>query len=234
MISICPKSMHGGSLSSDLRAVPRAIGFRRIGQGDHAVRDLRGRRIAILATDGFEEIELLEPKEKLSKAGATVQVISPKPGRIRSWKFTDWGRTVQVDRTIDVTSVDAYDALVLPGGLINPDRLRADPQVVAFVRAFAESGKPVAAICRGPWLLVEAGLLRGRRATPSPSIRTDLRNSGADWIDEPVVVNGNLITSRKPGDLVAFIDKVAEPHRALRWWWRSPERRDRHQMVVNL
>jgi protease I len=174
------------------------------------MRNLKGKRIAILATDGFEEIELVEPRERLSQAGAVVEVVSLEPGSIRGWKFTDWGRRVEVDKTMDATSVDAYDALVLPGGLINPDRLRAIPQAVALVRAFVESGKPVAAICHGPWLLVEAGVLRGRRATSYPSIRTDLENAGAKWIDEPVVVDGNLITSRRPKDLTAFVDKLAE------------------------
>jgi len=178
--------------------------------GGCLVENLEGTRIAILATDGFEEIELFAPKDQLTKAGAAVDVVSLKPGRIRGWRFTDWGATVEVDKTIDAVTVDMYDALVLPGGLINPDRLRADRRAVAFVRAFASSGKPVAAICHGPWLLIEAGVLGGRRATSYPSIRTDIKNAGASWIDEPVVVDDNLITSRRPRDLDAFVDKIAE------------------------
>jgi protease I len=174
------------------------------------MRNLGGKRIAILATDGFEEMELLEPKERLTRAGAAVEVVSPKTGPIRAWRFTNWGGLVAVDRTIGAASVDAYDALILPGGLINPDRLRAIQQAVAFVRAFAESGKPVGAICHGPWLLVEAGILKGRRATSYPSIRTDLENAGAIWVDEPVVVDGNLVTSRRPKDLARFVDRLAE------------------------
>jgi protease I len=172
--------------------------------------NLTGKRIAILAARGFEESELVEPRSKLAAAGATVHVISLKHGEIRGWKAGNWSAHVSPDKTIDEVTVDDYDALVIPGGQINPDLLRADPRAVAFVRAFAQSGKPVGAICHGPWLLIEAGLVRGRRATSYHSIRTDMKNAGAEWIDEAAVVDGNLITSRRPDDLPVFIDTVAE------------------------
>gem|GEM_PF-19431 len=178
--------------------------------GDTNMRDLSGTKIAILATDGFEQSELLEPRRRLSDAGGSVEVVSPGDGSIRGWNKDRWDQSVAVDRRLDEVSVEDYDALVLPGGQINPDVLRADRDAVAFVRRFAESGKPVAAICHGPWLLVEAGLLRGRRATSYHSIRTDLRNAGAEWDDRAVVTDGNLITSRTPDDLPAFVERVAE------------------------
>ena len=171
--------------------------------------NLTDKRIAILATKGFEESELVEPRSKLAAAGATVHVISLKHGEIRAWKAGSWSTHVSPDKIIDEVTVGDYDALLIPGGKINPDLLRADPRAVAFVRAFAQSGKPVGAICHGPWLLIEAGLLRGRRATSYHSIRTDMKNAGAEWIDEAVVVDGNLITSRRPDDLPVFIATVA-------------------------
>lgn len=177
--------------------------------------DLENRHIAILATDGFERSELEQPLKELREAGADVDIVSVNDGSIRSWDEGDWSDPFTVDVRLGDATVDDYDALVLPGGTINPDKLRRDENAVSFVRRFVESGKPVAAICHGPWMLVEADVLRGRRVTSFFSIRTDVKNAGAEWIDREVVVDGNLITSRNPDDLPAFIGKimqaVAEP-----------------------
>lgn len=166
---------------------------------------LDGKKIAILATDGFEQSELFEPKQALEAAGAAVEVVSPAEGsQIKAWHKQDWGKTVAVDRPVDQARADDYDALVLPGGVMNPDKLRTKPEAVALVQAFAKAGKPVAAICHGPWLLVEAGIVDGKRVTSWPSLQTDLRNAGARWEDSEVVEDGHLITSRKPDDIPAF------------------------------
>jgi protease I len=166
------------------------------------------KRIAILATDGFEQSELMEPRQQLKDAGYTVEVVSPTEGRIRGWKHKDWGDTVPVDVPLSQASPDRYDALVLPGGVINPDRLRMQPEAVEFVRAFDRAGKTVAAICHGPWMLVESGVARGREVTSWPSLHTDLENAGARWKDAEVVTDGHLITSRKPEDIPAFTRAV--------------------------
>lgn len=172
---------------------------------------LNGKQVAILATDGFEQSELQEPKRLLETWGATVTVIAPgDTSQIRGWKGKDWGESVAVDQALAAAKPDAYHALVLPGGVINPDKLRIDAQAVDFIKAFGASGKPVAAICHGPWLLVESGLAKGRAVTSWPSLKTDLSNAGAKWRDEEVVVDGNLITSRKPDDIPAFADAVAK------------------------
>ena len=171
---------------------------------------LKGKKIAILATDGFEQVELDEPKKALEKAGATTEVISPRSGEIKGWKFTEWGDKVKVDKTLNEARPNDYDALVLPGGVMNPDHLRMEPKAVEFVKEFAQSGKPVAAICHGPWTLVEAGLVRGKTMTSWPSLKTDLKNAGANWVDEQVVADGNFITSRKPDDIPAFNKKIIE------------------------
>ncbi len=168
------------------------------------------KKIAILATDGFEQSELTEPRRALMEAGHEVSVVSLESGSIRGVKGHEPGDEVDVDRTLADVSTDDFDALVLPGGVYNPDTLRQEASAVDFVRDFMESGKPLAAICHGPWLLVEADLLRGRRATSFASIRTDMRNAGANWVDEAVVVDGNLITSRNPGDLEAFCSTTLE------------------------
>jgi protease I len=171
---------------------------------------LDGKIVAILATHGFEQSELLEPRDALQAAGAEVHLVSPEAGSIRGWAKDDWGDTVGVDRTLDEARVDDYDALVLPGGQINPDLLRIRPEAVELVKAFYEAGKPIAAICHGPWLLVEADLLRGLQATSYPSIRTDLINAGATWVDAEVVVDRGVVTSRRPDDLPAFNAKLIE------------------------
>src|SRR6266481_9809806 len=165
---------------------------------------LKGKTIAILATDGFEQSELIEPRKALDQAGAKTVVISPKPGSIRGWKSKDWGDEVAVDLTVNDADPDDFDALMLPGGVMNPDQLRTNPKAVQFVKAFADAGKPIAAICHGPWTLIEAGVVKGRRMTSWPSLQTDLRNAGADWVDEEVVIDRRLVTSRKPDDLPAF------------------------------
>jgi len=165
---------------------------------------LQGLRVAVLATDGFEQSELIEPRRALDEAGATTQVVSPKTGEIRGWNHTDWGQSVRVDVALDGARPDDYDALVLPGGVMNPDKLRMEPKAVAFVKAFFDAGKPVAAICHGPWTVIEAGAARGRRMTSWPSLHTDLANAGAQWVDEEVVVDRDLFTSRKPQDIPAF------------------------------
>jgi protease I len=167
-------------------------------------------RIAILATDGYERSELREPLEQLRAKGATVEVVAPEGGEIRSWDKKDWGDSVPVDRTLAEAAPEDYDALVLPGGQINPDKLRTVPEAVAFVRTFAESGKALAAICHGPWMLAEADVVQGVEMTSYPSIRTDLVNAGAEWRDAEVVVDDAIITSRNPGDLPAFIAKIVE------------------------
>ncbi len=167
--------------------------------------DLQGKRVAILAADGVERVELEQPREALERAGAQTEVLSIHDGEIKARKNDlDEAGTFPVDGLVDDASVGDYDALLLPGGTVNPDQLRVDEDAVAFVRDFVESGKPVAAICHGPWTLIEAGVASGRTLTSFPSIRTDLRNAGANVVDQEVVVDGNLITSRSPEDLPAF------------------------------
>ena len=172
--------------------------------------ELQGKRIAILATDGFEQSELIEPKKNLEQAGARTEVLSLKEGEIKGWNHTDWGEKVKVDRLVSAANPADYDALVLPGGVINPDKLRMDEAAVEFVRRFVISGKTVAAICHGPWMLVEAGVVRGKTMTSWPSVHTDLINAGARWVDEEVVTDGNLITSRRPDDIAAFSKAIIE------------------------
>ena len=162
------------------------------------------KRILILATDGFEQSELIEPKQALERAGHETVVASPKSGEIRGWNHTDWGDTVRVDASLDEVSAEEFDALLLPGGQMNPDALRMEDRVIALIEDFDEAEKPIAAICHGPWLLVEADIVDGRTLTSWPSIRTDLENAGADVVDQEVAIDGNLITSRNPDDIPAF------------------------------
>ncbi len=173
-------------------------------------QELAGRRVAALVTDGFEQVELIEPRRALEEAGAQVEIISPKEGDVRGWDHREWGANVRVDKPVAQARADDYDALLLPGGVMNPDKLRMDKQAVDFVRAFEDAGKPIAAICHAPWTLIEAGAVKGRRMTSYPSLRTDLRNAGADWVDEEVVVDRNLVTSRNPGDIPAFNRRMVE------------------------
>jgi protease I len=165
---------------------------------------LNGKKIAFLATDGFEQAELLEPCKALDDAGATTVVIAPKTGEIKAWDMKDWGKSIKVDKALADANPNDYDALVLPGGVINPDHLRMDPAAVNFVKKFVETGRPTAAICHGPWTLLEAGVLRGKTVTSWPSLKTDLKNAGAHWVDQEVVTDGQFIFSRKPDDIPAF------------------------------
>ena len=172
--------------------------------------ELRGKKIAILATDGFEQVELTEPRKALSNVGATTVVIAPKNGEIKGWNKKDWGQAVKVDLPLADANPHDYDALLLPGGVMNPDHLRMDPAAVNFVRQFVSTGKPVAAICHGPWTLIEADALRGKTVTSWPSLKTDLKNAGATWVDQAVVTDGQFIFSRKPDDIPAFIKALIE------------------------
>jgi protease I len=174
------------------------------------MQNLSGKKIAILATNGFEQSELEGPQKALKDAGATVEVVSPEKGEIKGWQGKDWGRPVKVDRLLaDANSAD-YDAIVIPGGQINPDLLRVNENAVGFVKEFYSSGKPIAAICHAPWVLIEAGIMRGRKATSYKSIKTDVINAGAEWQDAPVVTDQGIITSRQPSDIPAFCEKIAE------------------------
>jgi protease I len=175
-----------------------------------ATQQLSGKRVAILVTDGFEEVELLKPREALEQAGAKTQIVSPKDGKVKSWRFTEWGTDLQVDVPLNQAKNEQFDALLLPGGVINPDKLRMEPQAVAFVKSFFDAGKPVAAICHGPWTIIEAGHARGRRIASWPSLKTDIKNAGAEWVDQEVVSDGNLVTSRKPDDIPAFNRAIIE------------------------
>jgi len=170
----------------------------------NSASNLHGKKIAILATDGFEQVELTEPRKALKEAGAKTEVIAPRDGEIKGWNIREWGESVKVDKTLEGAHPQDYDALVLPGGVMNPDRLRMDPMAVDFVRKFVETGRPVAAISHGPWTLVEAGVVKGKTLTSWPSIKTDIMNAGAQWVDREVCTDGQFITSRKPDDIPAF------------------------------
>ncbi|HEY1016809.1 MAG TPA: type 1 glutamine amidotransferase domain-containing protein [Herpetosiphonaceae bacterium] len=171
---------------------------------------LSGKKIAILVTDGFEQVELTEPKAALEQAGAETHIIAPKPGQVKGWQHTDWGDSFPVDAALAQASAGDYDGLLLPGGVINPDKLRVDTEALQFVKAFFDAGKPVAAICHGPWTLINAGVARGRTLTSYESIKLDLINAGANWIDREVVTDNGLVTSRKPDDIPAFNRKMIE------------------------
>jgi protease I len=173
-------------------------------------KSLQGTKIAILATNGFEQAELLDTRKALDEQGAKTQVISPEKGKIKAWNEKDWGKDVAVDLALSDANASDFDALLLPGGVMNPDKLRVIPQAVEFVRQFFEMQKPVAAICHGPWMLVEAGAVRGRTLTSWPSIQTDIKNAGGKWVDEEVVVDNGLVTSRKPADIPAFNRRMIE------------------------
>ncbi|MDP9120959.1 MAG: type 1 glutamine amidotransferase [Acidobacteriota bacterium] len=168
------------------------------------MNSLQGKKVAILVADGFEQVELTEPRKTLEQAGAKTEIVSPAKGKVKGWDMKDWGRELTVDVPLSEARPNDYDALLLPGGVMSPDKLRMDRQAVDFVKSFFVAGKPVAAICHGPWTLIEAGVVRGRKMTSWPSLHTDLENAGAHWTDREVVVDGNLVTSRKPDDLPAF------------------------------
>jgi protease I len=168
------------------------------------MNELKGVKVAILITDGFEQVEMVQPREALDKAGANTSIVSPSSQTVRGWNFKDWGEEFQVDVPLDQAKELDFDALLLPGGVINPDTLRIQPAAVAFVKDFFAADKPVAAICHGPWMVIEAEAARGRRIASWPSLKTDLRNAGAQWMDQESVTDGNLVSSRKPDDIPAF------------------------------
>ena len=172
--------------------------------------ELQGKKIAFVATEGVEQVELTEPWKAIEQAGATPELISMKNSAFRAWKHFDKGDMFTPDKTAEEAQIDDYDGLVLPGGVANPDQLRTDENVVSFLRDFAATGKPIGVICHGPWTLIEAGVVKGRKMTSWPSLQTDLRNAGATWVDEEVVVDAGLVSSRKPDDLPAFNAKIVE------------------------
>jgi protease I len=175
-----------------------------------AKQNLEGKRVAILVADGFEQVELTEPRKALEEAGARTDIVSPAKGQVRGWKETEWGDRFEVDVPLDKADAENYDALLLPGGVMNPDKLRMQPKAIAFVKEFFKQGKPVAAICHGPVILVDAGVLKGRTLTSYPAIKADIANAGAIWVDQEVFVDNGLVTSRKPDDIPAFNRKMIE------------------------
>jgi protease I len=172
--------------------------------------NLKGKKVAILAADGFEQSELESPRKALEEAGAEIDIVSIEEGTIRGWNNSDWGDEVDVDVTLAEADPDEYDALVLPGGVMNPDKLRESKDAISFIKKFVKGGKPIGAICHGPWTLINAGAVEGLRMTSYSSIRTDLENAGAEWIDAEVVTDNGIVTSRKPADLTAFNRKLIE------------------------
>ncbi len=169
-----------------------------------ASENLKSKNVAILVTDGFEEVELTKPREALDQAGAETNIVSPKDDSVRSWRHTEWGEDFDVDIPLSQAKPEEFDALLLPGGAMNPDKLRMNADAMKFVKAFFDAGKPVAAICHGPWSVIEVGAAKGRKIASWPSLKTDLRNAGAEWIDQEVVRDGNLVSSRNPDDIPAF------------------------------
>lgn len=172
--------------------------------------ELRNKRVAVLVDNGFEQSELVEPRKALQEAGAKADIVSPQSGKVKGWQHTNWGDEIPVDVALDSAKPEDYDALLLPGGVMNPDKLRGNANAVKFVKHFVDSGKPIAAICHGPWTLIEAGGVRGRKMTSWPSLQTDLKNAGANWVDQEVVTDNGLVTSRKPDDIPAFNRKMIE------------------------
>src|SRR5258708_3543469 len=175
-----------------------------------ATSALEGKKVAILVTDGFEQSELIEPRKALDEAGATTRVGSPAGKKVKGWKHKEWGNEIPVDVPLESANAEDFDALLLPGGVMNPDHLRMNPRAVEFVKHFAITAKPIAAICHGPWTLIEAGAVRGRTMTSWPSLKTDLKNAGAKWVDQQVIVDQGLVSSRKPDDIPAFNQKMIE------------------------
>jgi protease I len=174
------------------------------------VADVKGTRVAILIADGFEQVEMVKPRQALDEAGAKTSIVSPSDGQVRGWNHTEWGDNFPVDVPLQQAQPEDFDALHLPGGVINPDKLRMIPEAVQFVKAFFDSGKPVSVICHGPWTVIEAGCAKGRRIASWPSLKTDLQNAGAEWVDEPAVRDGNMVSSRNPDDIPAFNKAVIE------------------------
>lgn len=185
---------------------------------------LNGKKVAILVADGFEQIELTEPKQALEEAGAETEVVSPNKDWVKGWNRTDWGDEFVVNAPLAAAKAENYDALLLPGGVMNPDKLRRNKQALQFVKAFFEAGKPVAAICHGPWTLIDAGVVKGRKLTSYESIQADLKNAGAEWTDQEVVVDNGLVTSRKPDDLPAFNRKMIEEFAEGKHQQQNPRR----------
>lgn len=171
---------------------------------------LDGKKVAILVADGFEQVELTGPQEALEAAGAETEIVSPVEKKVKGWEESDWGDKFKVDVPLEEADPNDYDALLLPGGVMNPDKLRLQPTAISFIRKFFDAHKPVGAICHGPWTLIDAGVARGRRMTSYPSIKTDLINAGVNWVDQEVVVDNGLVTSRKPADIPAFSRKLIE------------------------
>src|SRR5213076_1386860 len=181
-----------------------------------AKKDLTGKKVAILVDEGFEQVELIKTRKALDKAGAQTQVVSPQEGEVRGWNVKRWAKRVAVDVPLESADPAEFDALLLPGGVMNAERLRIQPTAVEFVKRFFDAGKPVAAICHGPGLLLEAGVVDGRTLTSWPSLRTDIRNAGGHWVDEQVQIEGNLVTSRKPDDLEAFSGAMIDQYSRVR------------------
>jgi protease I len=174
------------------------------------MQQLEGKKVAILVADGFEQVEMTEPRKALDQAGAKTVLVSPAEGKVKGWDMKDWGKEFPVDQSLDQAKAEDFDALLLPGGVMNPDKLRRLPKAQQLIKAFFDAGKPVAAICHGPWTLIDAGVAKGRKMTSYETIQSDLKNAGVQWEDSEVVVDGNLVTSRKPDDIPAFNKTIVE------------------------
>jgi deglycase len=179
-------------------------------EGEHMSKELKGRRVAALVTKGFEQVELIDPKKALERVGAMVNVVAPEAGTVQGWDHTAWGQEVPVDETLDQAAASNYDGLLLPGGVMNADHIRMNAKAVQLVKDFFDAGKPIAVICHGAWIMVEAGIVKGLKMTSYPSLKTDLRNAGVNWVDQEVVNDHGVVSSRKPQDLPAFNQKMIE------------------------